>query len=53
MKVAYVALLNTEHGIDDARSESSDSDLEDDFKIECSYSDSTEEDSTTENKKAK
>lgn len=49
IKVAYVALL-TPKGIDDARSESSDSDLEDDFKIECSLSDSDGY-SATESKK--
>ena len=50
LKVAYIALVNSEKGVDDARSESSDSDIEDDFKIECSYSD-TEDSTNSERKK--
>merc|ERR1712226_789196 len=48
MKVAYVALY-TPKGVEDARSDSSD-DVEDEFQVDCSLSDSNE-DSPSEQKK--
>ena len=51
MKVAYVAMF-TPKGVEDARSEDSDSDQADEFTIECTYTES-EEDSGPEDKKKK
>ena len=48
MKVAYIAMY-TPKGVEDARSESSD-DVEDEFQVDCSLSDSNE-DSPSEHKK--